>query len=74
MHTFERVREDHPDSCLNMLTDSVDRLLVSERAEWARALQRRQLTSGAIDAEATLDKSGGATRGGKGTSKSTQNR
>ena len=42
----------------------IDRLLGRERMEWARKLQRKSLTSGAIDVDAAPGESGG--KQGKG--------
>jgi len=48
------------------LTDSIDLLFGGERMDWARTLQHKSFTSGAMDAGASPSK-GGAQKGeGKG--------
>ena len=46
------MREDDPRITLKWLTESIDRLLARGRMEWARKLQMKSLTSGAIDSDA----------------------
>ena len=57
------MREDDPRRTLKWLTESIDRLLARDRMEWARKLQRKSLTSGAIDSDAVP----GAPGKGKGS-------
>ena len=59
---FNGTREDEERRNLTWLTDSIDRMLARDRMEWARKLQRKTLTSGAIDADSVP----GVTKGGKG--------
>ena len=49
---FDRMREDDNRRNLKWLAESIDRLLARDRMEWARKLQRKSLTSGAIDSDA----------------------
>ena len=49
---FDRMREDDSRRNLKWLSESIDRLLARDRMEWARKLQRKSLTSGAIDSDA----------------------
>ena len=53
----------------NGLTESIDRRLARDRMEWARKLQRKSLTNGAIDVDSTLGPSGGGNGGGKSKGK-----
>ncbi len=48
---FDRTREDDERRTLKWLTESIERLLARDRMEWARRLQRKSLTSGAIDSD-----------------------
>jgi hypothetical protein len=48
---FVIMREDDSRRTLKWLTESIDRLLARDRMEWARKLQRKSLTSGAIDSD-----------------------
>ncbi|MFM7989970.1 MAG: hypothetical protein ACKPKO_62715, partial [Candidatus Fonsibacter sp.] len=48
---FDKMREDDTRRNLKWLTESIDSLLARDRMEWARKLQRKLLTSGAIDAD-----------------------
>ena len=66
---FDRMREDDDRRFLKCLTESIDRLLARDRMEWARKLQRKTLTSGAIDVDSTPGPTGGGTGGGKSTGK-----
>jgi len=59
------MREDDSRSTLKWLTESIDRLLARDRMEWARKLQRKSLTSGAIDSDAAPGAPGEG-KGGKG--------
>ena len=47
-----RMREDDSRRNLKWLTERIDRLLARDRMAWARKLQRKSLTSGAIDSDA----------------------
>ena len=49
---FDRMREYDVRRTLKWLTESIGRLLARGRMEWARKLQRKSLTSGAIDSDA----------------------
>ena len=70
---FDRMREDDERRTLKWLTESIDRLLARDRMEWARKLQRKSLTSGAIDSDVAPGALGKGTGGqgkkgkGKGT-------
>ncbi len=73
---FDRMREYDDRRTLKWLTESIGRPLAMDRAEWARQLQRKSLTSGAIDVDLVLGApskgKGGKGRGknkGKGTGK-----
>ena len=59
------MREDDSRRTLKWLTEGIDRLLARERMEWARQLQKKSLTSGAIDADSAAGHSGKGTGGGK---------
>ena len=56
------MREDDERRNLKWHTDSIDRTFARDRMEWATQLQRKMLTSGAIDADSVP----GSTKGGKG--------
>ena len=62
---FDRMREDDERRTLAWLTESIDRRLARERMEWARKLQSKSLTSGAIDADSAAGHSGKGKGGGK---------
>ena len=66
---FDRMREDDDRRNLKCLTESIDRLFARERMDWARKLQRKSLTSGAVDADSTPGPSGGGKGGGKSKGK-----
>ena len=59
------MREDDDKRTLKWLTESIDRLLARERMEWARKLQKKSLTSGAIDVDSAPGHSGKGKGGGK---------
>ena len=48
---FDRTREDDTRRNLMWLTENIDRSLARDRMEWARKLQRKSLTSVAIDSD-----------------------
>ena len=62
---FDRMREDDDRRTLKWLTEGTDRLLARERTEWARKLQKKSLTSGAIDADSVPGQPGAGKGGGK---------
>ena len=45
------MREDETRRTLKWLTEIIGRLLARDRMEWAQKLQRKSLTSGAIDSD-----------------------
>ena len=63
------MREDDTRRTLKWLTESINRLLARYRMEWARQLQRKTFTSGAIDADSAPGQSGGGKGGGKDKAK-----
>ena len=62
---FDSMREDDDRRCLKWLTESIGRLLARDRLEWARKLQRKSLTSGAVNADWKPGPSGGGKLGEK---------
>ena len=55
---FDRMREDDDRRAFKWLVESIYRLLARGRMEWARKLQKKSLTSGAIDADSVPGQSG----------------
>ena len=66
---IDKMREDAERRNLKWLTESIDRRLARERMDSARQLQRKSLTSGAIDADSTPRQPGGGKGGGKSKGK-----
>ena len=64
-----KMRADAERRNLKWLTTSIDRLPARKRMDWARQLQRKSLTSGAIDADSTPRQPGGGKGGGKSKGK-----
>ena len=59
------MREDDTRRTLKWLTESINRLFARDRMEWAQKLQRKSLTSGAIDPD-VVPGAPGKGKGGKG--------